>query len=135
MSQENVEIVQRLVEAVNCGDADAFVALSSPDVEWQDATFFTDVSRSYRGRQQLRDWFTEIVVTPWEHFHGEVLETLDGPDNRVYSDAMLTARGRGSGIDTRQRAFQVFWIANGTIARREVFRHRSEALEAAGLSE
>ena len=135
MSQENVEIVQRLMEAVNRADADAFVALASPDVEWQDATFFTDVSRSYRGREELREWFTEIVVTPWEHFRGEALETLAAPDNRVYSDAMLTARGRGSGIDTRQRAFQVFWMANGEITKREVFRYRSEALEAAGLSE
>lgn len=44
MSQDNVEIVRQVVEAINRRDADAFVATVNPDVEWEDALFFTEGS-------------------------------------------------------------------------------------------
>jgi hypothetical protein len=50
MSEENVEIALQQVEAVNRQDADAFVATVSLDVEWEDAVFWSEVSRTYRGR-------------------------------------------------------------------------------------
>jgi hypothetical protein len=39
VSRENVEIALQQVEALNRPDVDAFVALVSPDVEWEDAVF------------------------------------------------------------------------------------------------
>ena len=39
MSQENTEVIRRGVEAINEQDEDAFVALMSEDVEWEDAIF------------------------------------------------------------------------------------------------
>jgi SnoaL-like domain len=59
MSQENVDALLAAVDAVNRQDPDAFVAYASPDIEWEDSVFWSETARTYRGREQLRDWFRE----------------------------------------------------------------------------
>ena len=49
-SYENVQLLLREVEAVNRRDVDAFVATISPDVEWEDPMFWSEVTRTYTGR-------------------------------------------------------------------------------------
>ncbi len=134
MSEENVEIVRRSADAFNRRDVDAFVATASPDVEWDDAIFWSGVSRTYRGRAELRDWFNQ-VLEPWESIHVEVEEITDAAD-RVFFDLVINARGKESGVEAPGlRVWCVVWIANGEVTRRRVFRERPDALEAAGLRE
>jgi len=134
MPQENAESIRRAVEAFNRGDADAFVALAQPDVEWEDAVFWSERSKVFRGRAALRDWFAQ-VQEPWESIQIAVEEILEAGDDRLVVGLGLTARGSGSGAETQQRAWQVNWFIEGLTAKRRVFRDRDEALEAAGLSE
>ena len=134
MSKENSEIVLQLIEAVNRRDVDAFVALVSPDVEWEDSSFWSEPARIYRGRGELREWFNQIVE-PWESLHFEVEEITEATHDRVFLGTLLTTRGKGSGVETQLRAWGAIWIANGKITRRHVFLDRDEALEAAGLRE
>ena len=133
MSQENVEVALRLIEASNHRDVEGFVALLGPDVEWEDPAFWSEPSRMYRGRAEVREWFNR-VVDPWERLHFEVEEITEA-DDRVFAETLLTTRGKGSGAETQIRIWYVVWIANGKITRRQVFRDRDEALEAAGLRE
>ena len=135
MSQQNVEIALQQVEAVNQQDADAFVATVSPDVEWHDSAFWSGVSRTYRGRAEVREWFDEVVVEPWERLHCEIKEITEAADDRLFFGGHLTARGKGSGVDTELHFWTVNWIADGKVTQRKVFLERAEALEAAGLSE
>jgi ketosteroid isomerase-like protein len=134
MSQENVENVRQAVDAFNRGDADTFVALASPEVEWEDAMFWSRVARTYRGRNELREWFNEVGEA-WESIHIEIEEITEAPDNSVFFGIAMTARGRGSGVETEGRAWQLVRFADGKTVRRQVFLDRTEALEAAGLSE
>ena len=134
MSQENVEIVRQAVEAFNREDADEFVALAGPNVEWEDAIFWSGVTRTYRGRQELREWFNQ-VLEPWESLHVEVEEITEAANDGVFYCLFLTGRGKGSGVDTELRVWAVNWFADGKVSRRRVFRERDEALEAAGLTE
>jgi len=134
MSEENVENIKLAVEAFNRRDADAFVALASPDVEWEDAIFWSGVSRIYRGRDELRDWF-EQVVEPWASIHIAAEEIIEASDGRLLVGLSLAARGKGSGVETQLHAWQVNWFTDCKTARRQIFRERAEALEAAGLSE
>jgi ketosteroid isomerase-like protein len=134
MSKENVEIVRQAVEAFNREDADAFVALAGLNVEWEDAIFWSGVTRTYRGRQELREWFNQ-VLEPWESLHVEVEEITEAANDGVFYCLFLTGRGKGSGVDTELRVWAVNWFADGKVSRRRVFRERDEALEAAGLSE
>jgi ketosteroid isomerase-like protein len=134
MSEENVENFLQAVEAFNRKDAEAFVALASPEVEWEDALFWSGVARTYRGRDELREWFNEVEEA-WESIHVEVEEVTEAGDDRAFADLFLTGRGAGSGVETELRVWQVNWFVDGKTARRRVFLERAEALEAAGLSE
>ncbi len=134
MSQENVEVALELIEASNRQDVDAWIALISPDVEWEDPAFWSEPTRTYRGRAEVREWYNR-VVEPWGSLHFEVKEVTEAPDNRVFADTVLTTRGEGSGVETQIRLWYVVWVADGKITRQKVFRSRDEALEAAGLRE
>jgi ketosteroid isomerase-like protein len=131
MSEENVETVRRGFDAFNRADKDGIVAFVSPDVEWEDAVF----ARAYRGRAGVRAWFNEVVLEPWESFHVGIEEISEGEDDAVVADAVLTTRGKGSGVETQASGWSVLWITDGEITRRQVFLDRDQALEAAGLSE
>ena len=135
MSEENLEIALQQVEAVNQQDADAFVATVSPDVEWEDSVFWSEVSRTYRGKAEVREWFNQVVLEPWENLHCGVEEITEAADDLIFFGGLLTARGKDSGVDTELRFWTVNWFADGKVARRKVFLERAEALEAAGLSE
>jgi ketosteroid isomerase-like protein len=135
MSQEIMELVARQVDVFNRRDAEAFVATLSPDVEWEDAMFWSEPRRIYRGRHACQEWFVRAVVEPWESINVEVEEIIDAGEDRVVAGALLTARGRGSGAETRVHGWTVVWLEGGLISRRRIFLERAEALEAAGLSE
>jgi ketosteroid isomerase-like protein len=134
MSQGNIELILQQADAVNRRDADAFVATAHPDVEWEDSAFWSEVARVYRGRAALREWFNEIIVEPWESLRVEIAEITE-TDDRVFFGLLLTARGKDSGAETHRNFWSVYWIADGKVARREVFLERAEAAQAAGLSD
>jgi ketosteroid isomerase-like protein len=102
MPRENVEVVLRQIEAVNRQDANAFVATASPNIEWEDAMFWSEPARIHRGRTELREWFRRAIVEPWEGIHFEVEEINEAADDRVLVGGLLTARGRGSGVMTEE---------------------------------
>jgi SnoaL-like domain len=135
MSEENVEVALQGIEAFNRRDVDAFVALVSPDVEWEDAVFWSEHARIYTGEAELREWFDQVVVEPWE---ASTLSSRRSPKLGMIgfsSGGLLTTRGKGSGVETQVRGWSVVWITNGKTTRRQVFLDRDEALEAAGLRE
>ena len=135
MPQHNEGIIAQGADAWTRQDAEAFVATVSPDVEWEDAMFWSEPRRIYRGRQELQEWFVRAIVEPWESIHMEVEEIIDAGEDRVIAGGLLTARGRGSGVETRTHGWSVFWFESGLITRRRVFLERAEALEAVGLTE
>jgi ketosteroid isomerase-like protein len=137
MSQQNVEVVLQGVDAANRRDPDAFMACLHPDVEWEESGDpFPGLRGIYRGRAEARKWFEEAVVELWERLHNEVEEITEASDDRVFLGILIRARGRASGVETELRAWQVFWLTDGKIARRQgPFWARNEALEAAGLSD
>ena len=135
MSEENVELILQGIEAVNCQDAEAFVATANPDIEWEDAVFGSESARVYRGKAELREWFNKVVVEPWESLHCELAEIIETTTDRVVWEGVLTARGRDSGVETQQRFWTVQWFAGGMTTRRRVFFERDEALEAAGFGQ
>ena len=82
----------------------------------------------------MRDWikdFLEAVESP----QLELEETIELGDDRIFTEMVLTGRGRGSGVPVELRFWLVIWFAEGKIARRQVAWTKDEALETAGLSE
>jgi ketosteroid isomerase-like protein len=132
MSEENVEIVRKVIDAFNRGDLDAWLGFLSPEVVWESLPLpgFRDV---YRGRTEAREW-RELLLEVFD-FHLEIDEITALSDDRVLMAASVRGRGRGSGLPLQRQSWEVSWLADGLITRRQVFWTRDEALEAAGLPE
>jgi ketosteroid isomerase-like protein len=132
MSQENVEIVRRHLEAWNRRDKAAYVASFRPDAEidWSRArALYRGV---YRGREQQKAFWDEF----WSTFEDSQLEihnlTEAGSEVVVWNTAHMWGR---DGIEVTAKSALVFTVENGGITRLQLFQQRAEALEAVGLSE
>ena len=135
MSEENVEIVRRVYDAVARRDAETVLALYDAEVEW-DWTRVPGLFGQgglYRGREGLRAWFRE-----WseglEHIEYEA-EELIATDDHVISKSDMRGRGRTSGVEVGATLYAVWTFRDGKIVRVAWFSSRPEALEAAGLEE
>ena len=133
MSQENVEVARKVIDAVNRGDLDAWLRFLSPEVVWESLPLvgFRDV---YRGRAEAREWLEQITEV-FEEAHLEIEQITPLNDDRVLNDLTAIGRGRGSGLPWEQRIWEIVWFAEGLITRRQPFSTREAALEAAGLRE
>ncbi len=132
MSRENVEIVQRHLEAWNRRDKAAYVASFRPDAEidWSRArALYRGV---YRGREQQIAFWDEF----WSTFEDSQLEihnlTEAGSEVVVWNTAHMWGR---DGIEVTARSALVFTVENGGISRLRLFQEEAEALDAAGHSE
>jgi ketosteroid isomerase-like protein len=134
MSQENVELALRALDAFTRRDVDAVDDLVSPDVVWEENPELPGLREVYRGRAEVREWMVAVLEV-FEHLDVEVVELTELGDARVFAEILLTARGRGSGVPVELRFWTVLWFAESKITRREVSWSRDQALEAAGLSE
>ena len=129
MSEENVALARKAIDALNRGDFDALLAFLSPDVVWEALEGVTEIGELYRGRAGVREENAE------EGVHIEIEQITDLGDDRVFIAVVLTARRRGSGVPFEYRTWQIVWFADGLITRRQVFWTRAEALKTAGLRE
>jgi ketosteroid isomerase-like protein len=134
MSQENVEVVRAVTEAGNRVDIEAAVALLTSDVIWEENAELPGLRQVYRGRAEVRDWAAEILEI-FESPHQELDRITEVSGDRVLTENVLTAHGRGSGVPAELCYWALYWIREGKIARRQVFWNREEALAGAGLTE
>jgi ketosteroid isomerase-like protein len=132
MSQENVEVVKRAVEAVNRRDIDGYLACCTRDVQL--ITPLAEIAGGYEGPDGIRRFFADVGDTgPDFQLMIERVEAI-GPD-RVLALMLVTATGRASGIPQEARTGNVYDLAGGKIERIRIFVDREEALGAAGLTD
>src|SRR5215213_1566703 len=97
MSQENAEIVERAVAAVNERDIDGYLACCTDDIELR--TPLAAISGVYDGPDAIRRFFADIQDTsPDFHIDLERVKAI-GAD-RVIAFLRTTSSGRASGIPT-----------------------------------
>jgi ketosteroid isomerase-like protein len=136
MSQENIAVVRRAHDAGLRLDVDAFIECCRPDVEWEENTsVYLGLRPFYRGHEGVREWFSEALLEPWSDMQVERLDFLNADDDHVVVDFTFAARGKTSGIETRLRIWEVYWLVEGKITRRQLFSTEADALKAVGLAE
>jgi ketosteroid isomerase-like protein len=133
MSQEDVALARRGVDALNGGGLDAVIDLCDPEVEWIAIPGFLPDAEDFHGHAGVRAWFDKVGETLKE-VHWEAQEIIDA-DERLFVVLKLRASGRASGVRGEVRIFQVWKIRDHRLIRLESYLSREEALEAAGLSE
>ena len=132
MSQENVEIVRRSLEAFARRDVEALRSLNDPGMEldWSESKGwlagiyrgFDEALRFYEGYFQA---FEATVIEP-DHF----IET----DESVVVPNVAHQRGR-DGIEVSARGTFVFTLRDHKIIRIRLYQETDDALKAVGLQE
>jgi ketosteroid isomerase-like protein len=133
MSQENVEVVRRVLSAFDAGDREGAFAFADPEIVI-DATRNVFNPGTYTGVEGIRRMFAAADET-WAELRVEPLEFIDAGD-RVVVIGRLMGTGQGSGVEVERFNGQVWTFREGRVSRLEIgFTERSEALEAAEVSE
>ncbi len=131
MSQENVDLHCRAVDAFDRHDLDAFLALMDDDVEAVPRQ--VRMEGSYRGHDGIRGWW-ETWLDVFPDFKVDVVE-VRGLGDRTVATVRYHAHGAGSDTPIEETIGQVGRWRRGKCVRWESFDTWSEALEAVGLSE
>ena len=131
MSRENVEILRRVVAAINAREVPE--DLLAPDFRIENvSTAVTD--RSYRGPEGARQWMSDFFDVLGEGARHEA-EPIELGDDYVVTKLRIVGHGSSSGAPVDMRWYGVMWVRDGKVTRAVGYATRREALEAVGLSE
>ena len=130
MSQHNVEIVRRAIDAFNSGGIDAALEFLDPQIEWTTTGIFLEPG-TYRGHEGAVRYMGALA-TELEDLHNEPEELIDAGE-QVVVPMRLTARGKQSGAPVEYTGTLVYVVRGGKITRIRNYTERAKALEAAGL--
>jgi ketosteroid isomerase-like protein len=132
MSQENVDVARRSIDAYNRRDVEALRALDHPDIELDfsasrgvEAGVYRGIEAVLRLHRTYFETFEEIVIKP-DRF-------IDAGESVVVPN-VSRSRGRG-GIEVPARSTFVFTVRDGEIIRICLYQELEQALEAVGLRE
>ena len=145
MSQENVEIVRVGYEALTRGfESGAFergefdaedLAWLDPEIDWRGPREFPDLAQSRFGHDGVREYFA-VLSDALEEYRMHPEEFIDAGGDQVLVFSREGGRGRGSGAEVVTQPTAHLWaLRDGKAIRLRSYWERSEALEAAGLSE
>lgn len=132
MSERNVDVVRKGIEALNRRDLAAARALWRSDAELDWSRSRGPLKGVYRGHAEIESFQIEF----WATFENVEIEahgfTQAGSEVVVPNTAHM--RGR-DGMEVIARSTFVYTVENGQITRVRMFQERAEALEAVGLQE
>ena len=131
MSQENVDLVMRIYDAFNRGDGATVVEAADPAVSIEDYGVID--GKSYLGLSGV--W--EFIAFQAESFRGqraELQDVIEAEDTLVIV-VRLSGEGASSGVPVATEFTHAWEFRNGKVVRLRIFRTKSEAFEAVGLSD
>jgi ketosteroid isomerase-like protein len=131
MSQENVELAYRAIDAVNQRDLDGLLALMDEDVE--SVSRIVAMEGSLHGHDGVRRWWDNWFQA-FPDYKIEVVEARDRGDVVIATFRAL-GHGAGSELPFEDKAWHGSRWRDGKCVWWQVFTDQAEALEAAGLSE
>jgi hypothetical protein len=106
MSQENVELTQRAIDAFNRRDLGAYLALHNPDVEFTPYEVWVQGGEPYRGHAGVRSWWEESFAV-FPDLRAEVYEIRDFGD-KTFTHGRIRGQGAGSGAAIER----AMWLVN-----------------------
>ena len=133
MSQENVEIIKRGIDAFNRRDVNLLAELTTADFAWFPALPRTVEVNGYRGREGMETYIAEIRDT-WEELRLITDEVRDLGDGAVLL-GRTEGRGRASGVRVDAPIGIVYGFRGGKVSRCHAYLDHREALKAVGLEE
>ena len=133
MSQANVEIAKRLVDAFNAHDREAFIAHCDPSAEFR-SVFAAVGGAVYHGHDELRNYFRDLEDAWGDEIRMEPEAYFDlGEHALLY--LLFHGRGRLSGAEVAMPVALMARWRDGLIVYLESYTDREDALRYLGVSE
>jgi ketosteroid isomerase-like protein len=133
MSQENVELHRRTIEAFNRRDIEAMIATADPNIEYHPVLSAVGGVTVYRGHDGMRRWF-EQLDDAWEELRANPEAYFDLGEHTLLF-YVLHGRGRHSGAEVAMPGAQVVRWRGGLSVYGKQYAHREDALRDLGVSE
>jgi len=133
MSQANVEVVRRFLDALLLGDMEAVLAEVDPEVEVDDLDIALDTDH-YRGHAGFLRWLT-VWNESWSSWTIEGLEVLAVGQEQVISLFVMRAKGAGSGIELNRPDAVTFRFRESKIVEIAYYNDQDQARDALGLQD
>jgi ketosteroid isomerase-like protein len=133
MSQENVKLHRRLVEAFNKHDVEAFIACLDPNVEYH-SVMTVPGGAVYHGHDGVRRYFGDFKDAWGDEFRVEP-EAFFDLGERTLLFYLLHGRGQHSGAEVAMPGAQVCRWRDGLIVYGKLYVRREDALSDLGVSE
>jgi len=133
MSQETIDGLRADLDVFNSTGEINTDRLAS-DFEMQQASSIVDTAGTFVGQEGMRDSLRELHES-FEDLSFEGEKFIEAPGGEIVVFIRVRGRGRGSGIEMDNRIAWVWTFREDQAARLVVYEERTDALEAAGLSE
>lgn len=133
MSRENVEIVERMLDAGH-DDPAALLDILDGDVVWEVGHFdIPGMGATLHGPDGVREFF-RLWVGPFDEWGYEATEVIDAGAS-VLVHINQWGRGKHSGAAVSSQFWEVLTLRDGKVVRGTHHGEKAEALEAAGRLE
>jgi ketosteroid isomerase-like protein len=132
VSEANVGVVQRALDAVSRRDLDALLEELDPNVEVH--PFVSVWQRTYRGHAGIEQWSKDTAEL-WEEFSLRPRGFRDLGDDALLVLAQWRGRGKGSAPAIDGPAALVIRFRNGKAASIDVYLDEASALKAVELAD
>lgn len=127
MSEKNVDIVRRALEAWSERDQDAIDALFHPDFEYHGLAEWPGLERAFRGRRETLRRASSIDAD-FDEFHGRPLELIE-VGQRVVCVLEVTAIGKQSRVPVRFTETALITVRDRRLVRIEVCESVAAAVD------
>ena len=131
MSQENVELIYRVIDLFNRRDLGEFMKMMAEEVRAD--PLLARIEGGYHGHDGIRRWW-KTLLDRIPDFTVEVIEARDYGDDWVLSVVRLRGHGAESGAPFEATTWFPVRIRQGKCVWWGNYPTEAEALEAAGLS-
>ena len=134
MSQENVEIVRRAYQRWQESGGPDYEFLDS-EIEWRGPREFPDLAEPHFGHEGVARYLAKVNEA-FDDYRMVPEEFIDAGGDQVLVFSREGGRGKGSGAEVQTNPTAHLWtMRDGKAIRMQSYWERSDALEAAGLSE
>ena len=129
MATDNVELVERGIEAFNAKGIDGVLPLLHPDFEATTPPELASEPDTYRGEQGIRRWFDSFDDV-MDEIRWDAQSFREVGDGWVMVEFTLRARGKTTGLEFGQPAVMLWELRDGKALRLFVYPTVGAALAA-----
>jgi hypothetical protein len=132
VSEGNIELHRRAIEAYNAYDVEAFIAIADPSIEFHSLS--SEIGGVYRGHDGLRQFLVDIEDTWGGEARLEPEAYFDLGEHTLLLQ-VLHGRGKESGAEVAMPVANVMRWRDGRCVYIKVYTNREEAFRDLGVSE